>query len=124
MKIEVSNGEIVDKYTIVNIKLKKCSTHTEKHTNLLNEYSVLKEAVETLNIDQKLLETLQQINETLWEIEDKIRILEEKKQFDKEFVELARSVYITNDKRFLIKKKINVLSNSQITEEKILPNIE
>jgi len=124
MKIEVSNGEIVDKYTIVNIKLKKCSEHTEKYKNLLNEYLILKNAVKFLNIDHKLLDDLQQINEALWEIEDKIRILEEKKQFDKEFVELARSVYITNDKRFLIKKQINLISNSEIREEKILPTIQ
>jgi len=121
MKIEVSNGEIVDKYTIVNIKLKKCNEATEKHKNLLQEYKILKKAVESLSIEQKYIDDLQAINESLWEIEDQIRILEDKKQFDDKFIELARGVYIINYKRFFVKKEINQITNSKITEEKILP---
>jgi hypothetical protein len=58
----------------------------------------------------------------LWDIEDNIRSLEEKKQFDQDFINLARSVYITNDKRFKLKSIINNQSNSTVKEEKILPS--
>lgn len=121
MKIEVSNGEIVDKYTIVNIKLKNCKEMTEKHLNLLQESAILKEAVESLNIEQKLINDLQEVNEKLWDIEDRIRVLEDQKQFGEEFVDLARNVYMTNDKRFLLKRTINLATQSMIKEEKILP---
>ena len=122
MKIEVSNGEIVDKYTILGIKIKHCPQMTEKYCNLLNEYSILKEAVESLKIDKDLIKQLVEVNSILWDIEDKIRIKEQEQKFDEEFIQLARSVYITNDKRFQIKKQINQISNSELKEEKIHPN--
>jgi nicotinic acid phosphoribosyltransferase len=121
MKIEVSNGEIVDKFTILKIKLGNCEPNTEKYNNILNEYNALKEAVDIFNIDNCLIEELFEINKALWNIEDEIRILENNKQFDQKFIDLARSVYITNDKRFFIKKKINLSTNSNFKEEKILP---
>lgn len=121
MKIEVSNGEIVDKYTIINIKLKKCRKMTEKYLNLFQESAILKEAVESLNIEQKLIDDLQEVNEKLWDIEDRIRILEDQKQFGEEFISLARNVYTTNDKRFILKRTINLNTESTIKEEKILP---
>ncbi len=121
MKIEVSNGEIVDKFTILQIKLINCEPNTEKYNNILNEYNALKEAVDTFNIDNCLIEELFEVNKVLWNIEDEIRILENNKQFDQKFIDLARSVYVTNDKRFFIKKKINLSTNSNFKEEKILP---
>jgi len=124
MKIEVSNGEIVDKYTILGIKIKHCPQMTEKYCNLLNEYSILKEAVENLKIDKDLMKQLVEVNSILWDIEDKIRIKEQEQKFDEEFIQLARSVYVTNDKRFLLKKQINLLSKSKIFEEKILPSLK
>lgn len=124
MLIEVSNGEIVDKYTILKIKIKHCPQMTEKYSNLLNEYSILTEAVENLKIDKELITELLKVNSILWDIEDKIRIKEQEQKFDEEFIQLARSVYVTNDKRFLLKKQINLLSKSKIFEEKILPTLK
>lgn len=121
MKIEVSNGEIADKYTILKIKLKHCTPMSAQYFNIHEEYSIFAEAIKNLKINSIYIEELYEINKKLWEIEDKIRILENKQSFNKEFIELARSVYITNDKRFAVKKKINMESNSRLHEEKILP---
>jgi hypothetical protein len=121
MMIEVSNGEIVDKYTILKIKLKNSEIGTEKHFNIHAEYMLLHASVAQLNIPESLIEELYTVNKKLWDIEDSIRVLESKKQFDKEFIDLARSVYVTNDKRFQIKKQINQISGSELKEEKILP---
>lgn len=121
MLIEVSNGEIVDKYTILKIKLQNCEIDTEKYFNINSEYVLLHDSVIELNIPEEIISELYQINKKLWDIEDSIRLLESKQQFDDYFIELARSVYITNDKRFNIKKKINELSKSGIKEEKIHP---
>ena len=71
-----------------------------------------------IEITDNLFTQLKEINLTLWNIEDQIRIKEKNKEFDNIFIELARSVYFTNDKRSEIKKRINRLSNSEITEEK------
>lgn len=121
MLIEVSNGEIVDKYTILKIKLQNCAIGTDKHFNIHSEYILLHDSVIKLNIPEEIISELYQTNKKLWDIEDSIRLLESKKQFDNSFIELARSVYMTNDKRFNIKKKINELSKSGIKEEKIHP---
>ena len=120
MKIEVSIGEIVDKYTILQIKKEKCKEST-KLKNILTELDFLSSIIESLNIQQDLINDLKSINLKLWEIEDNIRICEREKKFDNRFVQLARSVYITNDMRFKIKNKINQITESLIVEEKILP---
>ena len=120
MKIEVSNGEIVDKYTILEIKKEKCDDQT-KLKNILTELNYLTSIVENLNIPQNLLDNLKEVNSKLWEVEDLIRLCESKKTFDEQFIELARLVYITNDKRFQIKNEINKITQSLIVEEKILP---
>jgi hypothetical protein len=119
--IEVSNGEIIDKYTILKIKLKNSEIGTERHFNIHAEYMLLYSSVNKLNIPESLIDELYGINKKLWDIEDSIRVLENKKQFDQSFIDLARSVYITNDKRFQIKKQINQISNSDLKEEKIHP---
>ena len=121
MKIEVSNGEIVDKYTILKIKLNKAAPMSRQYFNIYEEYTALQSAIKFLNIEENDIESLFKINKKLWDIEDSIRLLENKKQFDNSFIELARSVYMTNDERFNIKKKINELSKSGIKEEKIHP---
>ena len=77
-----------------------------------------------MNLDSSLIEELENINNSLWKIEDDIRLMEKEKHFDQSFIELARSVYLTNDKRFEIKNKINITRNSKIKEEKILPKYE
>jgi hypothetical protein len=122
MKIEVSDGEIVDKMTILKIKEEKCSPqdHT-KLTNIQRELRYLEKIVEDLSIPIEMIKQLEDINRKLWDIEDDIRVCESKFQFDDEFISLARLVYYTNDKRFEMKNKINSLTLSYFKEEKILP---
>ncbi len=124
MKIEVSNGEIIDKYTILAIKLTEIKDQN-KLKNIQNEYDVLTPVVnhiytEVSNEDElkKLHNDLLEINKKLWKIEDDIRECERAKDFGKTFVELARAVYFTNDDRSVVKKDINTLTGSDLVEEK------
>ncbi len=118
MKIEVSNGEIVDKLTIIMIKLERISDKA-KIENLTKEYIVLDEAVEKIiSKEEKLFKDLLEVNTELWEIEDTIRDLERKKDFGAEFIETARSVYFKNDLRSEIKREINLKTGSGLIEEK------
>jgi len=114
----ISIGELVDKITILEIKKNKLQN--SKLENVLKELSFLRKLMEKhqIEITDDLFTQLKEINLTLWNIEDQIRIKEKNKEFDNIFIELARSVYFTNDKRSEIKKRINRLSNSEITEEK------
>lgn len=118
MKIEVSIGEIVDKLSI--LKIKKNNIKDElKIVNVINEYDYLHDIVfNELKIEESDFLNLVIINERLWDIEDKIRDKEKEKLFDNDFIELARSVYITNDKRSEIKKEINLKYGSLFIEEK------
>ena len=114
----ISIGELIDKITILEIKKNKL-----QHPNLenvLKELSFLRKLMERhqIEITDDLFTQLKEINLTLWNIEDQIRVKEKKKEFDNTFIELARSVYFKNDKRAEIKKSINRLSNSEINEEK------
>lgn len=118
MKIEVSNGEIADKLTIIEIKLKHIKDE-EKLKNLRNEYAVLDEAVsKIIKKDHEYYKELLKINQELWDIEDLIRDLERDKNFGDEFVKTARAVYFTNDKRSEVKRQINELTGSNLVEEK------
>jgi hypothetical protein len=118
MKIEVSNGEIADKLTIIEIKLKHIKDEA-KLKNLRNEYAVLDEAVsQIIKKDHELYIALLNINQELWDIEDTIRDLERDKDFGENFIKTARAVYFTNDKRSDIKRKINELTGSNLVEEK------
>lgn len=118
---EISFGELVDKITILTIKSERITTRS-KLNNVHTELEVLQKAYEEYignRADvQELKELLKKINEILWEIEDAIRIKERNKEFDDEFIELARNVYLTNDKRCMVKKQIDILLESHITEEK------
>ena len=118
MKIEVSNGEIIDKLTIIDIKLKRISDK-QKLANLQKEFVVLSDAAKSIiSTDHSLYKALYEINSALWEIEDVIRELERKKDFGEKFIETARAVYFNNDKRAEIKKEINLLTGSNLIEEK------
>jgi len=118
MKIEVSVGEIVDKLSILNIKKDNISDKL-KLDNVIKEFDYLYPIVfDHLLVEQEDFYSLLDINKKLWEIEDEIRLFENSKKFDCEFIELARSVYITNDKRAEIKKYINLKYGSIFTEEK------
>lgn len=118
MEIKVSIGEIVDKLSILEIKKEKI-TDKVKLDNILNEYLYLHEIVfSKLNIDMDSFDKLLNVNLELWAIEDKIREKENLKEFDSEFIELARLVYITNDIRANFKKEINLKYHSEFVEEK------
>lgn len=122
MLIEISNGELLDKLTILEIKLAEIKDKV-KLVNIQKEFDTLNPLAKELfdNNDGQLQNhylELASINSQLWDIEDRIRECEKAKRFDKEFIELARSVYITNDKRSEIKKIINVTTGSNLVEEK------
>jgi peptidoglycan hydrolase CwlO-like protein len=118
MKIEVSNGEIADKLTIIEIKLKHIQDPA-KRKNLQNEYEVLDAAVaKIIDKEHKFYKELLNINQELWDIEDTIRDLERDKNFGEKFIETARAVYFTNDKRSEVKRQINELTGSNLVEEK------
>ena len=122
MKVEISNGELLDKISILELKMFRIEDE-EKLVNVHKEFDTLNPLVVELfeNNDSQLQNhylELAEINGKLWDIEDWIRDCEREKRFDKEFVELARSVYITNDKRCEVKKLINILTSSGLVEEK------
>jgi len=119
MKIEVSPGELVDKVTILAIKLEKISDPA-KLANIGREYDLLYDEMAAAGISETLpeYERLMAINRKLWEIEDRIRAKEAAGTFDDEFIELARSVYFENDKRAAVKREINVKFGSELLEEK------
>ncbi|HVN57828.1 MAG TPA: DUF6165 family protein [Bacteroidales bacterium] len=118
MNIEVSNGEIIDKLTIIQIKLERIKNE-DKLINLRNEYDVLMEAAgSVIGLDDPLYKALYDVNCELWDIEDHIRDLERKKDFGEDFVRTARSVYFCNDRRSEIKREINLKTSSGLIEEK------
>lgn len=116
INIPVSTGEVIDKITILEIKLDKI-TDNDKLKNVSNELNYLKKLIDCNSV-QDLYNELREINLTLWDIEDRLRIKESKSEFDDSFIELARQVYFTNDKRAAIKKQINLHTNSELVEEK------
>lgn len=120
--VEISVGDLFDKITILNIKLKKI-TDSEKLINISKELEVLNEQSKKINVSDKkalsdLTVKLQNINEELWDIENHKRECEAKKDFGESFIKLSRDVHFKNDIRAEIKKEINLLSNSNIVEEK------
>ncbi len=118
MKIEVSNGELLDKLSILEIKRAKIQD-PKKLSNINSEYNLIKPLVDRMVISvQTQYDSLLKINKSLWEIEDTIRDLEQQQDFGEEFIQTARSVYVLNDERARIKKEINLLTNSGLTEEK------
>ena len=124
MKIEVSNGEIIDKYTILEIKLSEIKD-AAKLKNIQHEYDVLTPDVQSIysgskdqNHLKKLHTDLLEINKKLWKIEDDIRECERAKDFGQTFIDLARAVYYTNDDRSDVKKQINIFTGSDLVEEK------
>ena len=117
MEIEIGIGEIIDKLTILSIK-KERIIDSVKLKNVEKEFIHLSKIVKELNVEQNDISDLLEVNLQLWEIEDNIREKERNKTFDSDFIELARKVYITNDLRASIKRKINEKYFSNFTEEK------
>lgn len=118
MKIEISNGEIIDKLTIIQIKLERIK-EPSKLINLQKEYDELISASAVIiSQSDPLYISLYRVNCDLWDIEDRIRDLERKKDFGEQFIFTARAVYIKNDKRSEIKREINIKTSSGLIEEK------
>jgi uncharacterized protein YukE len=119
--VPVSPGEVLDKITILEIKSERMSD-PEKVANVRVELALLKEtwdrAVASDDVIRRLHDELKEINEALWEIEDDIRDKERVREFDERFIELARAVYFTNDRRSKVKKDLNLHLGSEIIEEK------
>ena len=118
---EISAGELLDKISILEIKLEKVKD--KNNLNEINkEYKILKIAqntnIETTDKIKELFSQLKVVNLNLWDIEDKLRICEKNKDFGQTFVELARNVYFNNDKRAKIKSQINEILGSDIREIK------
>jgi hypothetical protein len=118
---EISWGELIDKITILEIKEQRL-TSSAAVANVRNELAALNRAVTGLKAAPAELAVLKQdlksINEALWDIENRTRAKEAAKSFDQQFIELTRSVYLNNDKRALIKRRLNELLNSELIEEK------
>ena len=121
IKVPVSPGEVLDKITILEIKSERMED-PEKVANVRVELKLLQETwaqnISDDDVIRDLHAQLKSINEELWEIEDDIRDKERVKEFDDRFIELARAVYFTNDRRSDVKKKLNLHLGSQIIEEK------
>ena len=118
---EISTGELLDKISILEIKLEKIKDK-ENHEEINKEYKILKKAQNSnIEITEKikyLFNEIKNVNRNLWDIEDKLRICEKNKDFGENFIELARSVYLNNDKRSKIKSEINKILGSNIREIK------
>lgn len=112
-------GELVDKATILHIKSERIK-EPEKLKNINKEFGLLSDAMASAGIEQKSQEyqRLYEINNRLWDIEDAIRQKEADKSFDRQFIEIARSVYFNNDKRAEVKREINLKYGSELVEEK------
>ena len=118
MKIEVSNGEIIDKLTILEIKLDKISDKA-RLVNIKKEYDILSKSSELiLDKSDSLYIRLKEVNSKLWQIEDRIRNYERKQEFGRAFIETARMVYFSNDLRAKIKHDINLKTGSDLIDEK------
>ena len=130
MKIDISIGEAIDRLTILKIKLAKIK-NDEKLRNIRNEHDLLEKTIHQaypeieifpLKISHPLFGKLYTINQSLWDVEDKLREKERDKQFDDVFVELARKVYYLNDDRANVKRDINIQFKSELIEEKSYEN--
>jgi len=118
---EISAGELIDKISILEIKLEKIKNKASQD-EINKEYNILKEvqnsSIEMTEKLKTLLKEIKEVNLNLWNIEDKLRICEKNKDFGQTFIELARGVYLNNDKRSKIKSEINKILGSNIKEIK------
>jgi septal ring factor EnvC (AmiA/AmiB activator) len=125
--IEAGSGELIDKITILEIKLARIED-PQKLKNIRYELETLAttrdRALPSSDMLSQLTSALKSVNETLWDIEDDIRRCEAEKNFGQRFIELARAVYKTNDHRAALKKQINLLTGGHIVEEKSYVDFE
>lgn len=119
VQVKVSLGELVDKISILAIKMRKIK-EADKVAHVKVEWEVLMHSLDELKLSGigEHLSNLETINTKLWEIEDRIRLKEKANEFDEEFIELARAVYYTNDERFKLKDSCNSTYGSELREVK------
>lgn len=121
LSVPVSPGELIDKLTILRIKSQRIDD-PDKLANVRRELALLEQTWRASPYAGEDVSDatarLQSVNETLWDIEDRIRLKEAERRFDAEFIELARSVYVNNDERAAVKREINTRLGSAIVEEK------
>ena len=118
---EISAGELLDKISILEIKLEKVKNKNDQGKINIEYKMLIKARDSNMKITEKikqLIKDIKEVNLTLWNIEDKLRVCEKNKDFGQEFVQLARNVYFNNDKRAKIKSEINELLGSEIREIK------
>lgn len=118
MKMEISNGEVVDRWTILRIKQHYMKSE-DALANVKREFDIMTECLHQLEVTKAQVSELLAINWALWEIEDLLRVLESKQDFGDRFIEAARSVYVLNDDRARLKKEINEETDSLLVEEKL-----
>jgi hypothetical protein len=118
--IPVSVGELIDKLSILQVKKNKISN--EEKLTLVNKEFELLYNLSSVYLDSNKIENLYhqlcEVNEKLWDVEDRLRVIETEKKFEDEFIDYARKVYFTNDERFRLKNEINQLTDSEIREVK------
>ena len=118
---EISAGELLDKISILEIKLRKIKDKSGQE-EIKKEYNILikiqNSSIKLTDKIEDLFNEIKKVNLNLWKIEDKLRIYEKKKDFGKDFIELARGVYFNNDKRSKIKSEMNKILGSNIKEVK------
>ncbi|HLW57219.1 MAG TPA: DUF6165 family protein [Bacteriovoracaceae bacterium] len=120
LEISVSVGELLDKVTILKIKQEKIK-ETQKLKNINKELDLLTNVMSQLELDSYALEKMEElkkVNEELWMVEDQLREYEREKNFSDDFILLARSVYMKNDRRSVLKRDLNLHLRSPIIEEK------
>ncbi len=125
INVSISTGELVDKLTILEIKLEKIKDN-DKLSNVKKEYDILMEHMKELsnhfeNVDT-FFDKLKKINSRLWEMEDQVRYFMRENKFDEDFINLAKDIHNTNDLRFEVKNEINIKFQSEIFEQKSYPN--
>lgn len=121
VNVEISPGELIDKLTILEIKLQRIDDDAKLNNIRVEHETLAKSLADSVPASKRLDQLtgqLKSVNEDLWQIEDDIRDCERAKDFGERFIELARAVYITNDKRSTVKRDINELLGSRIVEEK------
>jgi hypothetical protein len=125
IRVPVSVGELIDKITILEIKSERIKDPA-KLDNVRRELGLLQATWDESPLSgqdvSQLKAGLKQVNETLWEIEDFIRVKEMERAFDEQFIELARSVYVNNDRRAALKRQLNEATGSTLVEEKDYPD--
>ena len=118
---EISAGELLDKISILEIKLEKVKDKSNQD-EIKKEYKILKKiqnsSIKLEDNINDLFKSIKKVNLNLWKVEDNLRICEKNKDFGKKFIELARDVYLNNDKRSKIKSEINKITGSNIREIK------